>query len=308
MTTLQQRVVSVFVPPLILLGITCLLLNHRYDVSVWFGVDEEKAAAPRHVAVCAAVRDTPDNVLEWVEYHHTLIGVSTFYLMVTDDPDVHVLEAALAPWVRKGVVELYPLPYVNPRTVPQLQVRLYEACLDTVRDRHAFVGFWDIDEYIVPVAAPSNGSTFVSFLMDTMMDVGGLALNWRIVGPSGHVTQPVGGTLKNYQRCTPWEYHENEEIKSIVNTRYALKPLSDPHTFEYMQGYYAVDCLKHRVRGGRHPHGIVHPPLYALYHFVTKSWDEYREKMRKGSAMGNRKTESYFKQIQDIATVPCGIV
>ena len=259
----------------------------------------------RHLAVCAAVRDTPDNIVEWVQYHHNIIGVSTFYLMVTDDPDVHIIEAALDPWIQRGIVELYPLPYVNPRTVPQLQVTLYEGCLEGVRDQHDFIGFWDVDEYVAPVA--TNGSSFVTFLMDEMMDVGGLALNWRIVGPSGHVTKPTGGVLENYQLCTPWEYHENEEIKSVVNTKHVRKPLSDPHTFEYQPGYHAVDCLKQRVDGGRHPNGIKEPPMYVLYHFVTKSWEEYREKMKRGSAMGNRKTEAYFRHIQDIGNVPCGI-
>ncbi len=260
----------------------------------------------RHLAVCAAVRDTPENVVEWVQYHHNHIGVDTLYLMVTDDPGVSILERALESWIRRGVVELYPLPYVNPRTVAQLQVTLYESCLEAVQSQHDFVGFWDIDEYVAPVAR-TNGSTFAQFLMDNMMDVGGLALNWRIVGPSGHTTKPTGSVLESYQLCTPWKYHENEEIKSIVNTKYAVKPLSDPHTFEYQPGYYAVDCLKRRVVGGRHPQGIENPPLYALYHFVTKSWEEYREKMRRGSAMGNRKTKAYFRHIQDIGTVPCSI-
>lgn len=310
--TFEQHALTICSIIVVLLGLG--VVQHRNYLRNVFSnrtliLDEEAHSVPRrHVAVCAAVRDTPENVDEWVRYHHDEIGVSTFYLMVTDDPYVNILEDALGPWIQRGVVELYPLPYVNPRTVPQMQVTLYEACLDEVRDQHDFIGFWDVDEFVTPVAARNNGSRFVTFLMDNMMDVGGLALNWRIVGPSGHMTKPDGGILANYKLCTPWDYHENEEIKSIVNTKYAVKPLSDPHTFEYQEGYYAVDCLKQRVHGGRHPKGIDNnPPLYALYHYVTKSWDEYREKMRRGSAMGNRKTEAYFKHIQDIGQVPCDV-
>jgi hypothetical protein len=121
-----------------------------------------EARPPRtSLAVCAAVRDSPENVLEWVEYHHDRsngVGVDKFYLMVTDDPDVEVLQRALETYIAGGLVELYSLPYVNPRTVPQLQVRLYRACLDSVRDLHDFVGFWDVDEFVVRGAHGGSGS------------------------------------------------------------------------------------------------------------------------------------------------------
>ena len=141
------------------------------------------------------------------------------------------------------------------------------------------------------------------------MDVGGVALNWRIVGPSGHHKKPEHrGVLRNYDRCTPWNFTENEEIKSVVNTRYAVRPLSDPHTFEYLEGYHAVDCSGRRVNAGRNPEGVQSPPLFSLHHYVTKSWEEYQEKMRRGSAMGNRKSSEYFQRIQEIATEACAVV
>lgn len=281
----------------------CGLLLYFGVVSEAFISIESVAGDGSPLALCVAVRDTPENVLEWVQYHEA-VGVGKFYLMVTDDPDVGALEHVLQARIRSGVVELYSLPYVNPRTVPQLQVTLYNLCLDSVRESHKFIGFWDIDEFIVPIQRLETN--FAKFLTSHMMHVGGVAINWRIVGPSGHVTKPAtGGVLENYQACTPWRYSENEEIKSVVNTKFALAPLSDPHTFSYKEGYFAVDCHGRRVEGGRNPRGVESPPPFALYHYVTKSKEEYREKMRRGSAMGNRKDEDYFNRIQNISTSPC---
>jgi hypothetical protein len=263
------------------------------------------------LAVCAAVRDSPENVLEWVRYHHDRsIGVGKFYLMVTDDPDVSAMQKALEQYIDRSIVELYDLPYVNPRTVSQLQVKLYEKCLDSVRALHDFVGFWDVDEFVVRSnAAVPPFSQYLSEMMKSHgnTSMGGLALNWRIVGPSGHVTKPSsGGVLENYRMCTPWTYAENEEIKSVVRTAHAVRPLSDPHTFEYREGYHAVDCEMRPVDGGRHPAGVRDPPpKYALYHFVTKSREDYQEKMRRGSAMGNRKAWEYFDTIERLAIEPC---
>ena len=284
-----------------------------------------------NVAVCAAVRERAEDILEWVSYHK-YIGISKFYLMITDDPKVgHVKEVLRAFW-EQGTVEIYHLPYVNPRTVQQLQVRLYSICLESVRcvtsltvmsftkpknewktgnvlccrEDHDFLGFWDVDEFVMPNVNQITGQEAnISIFLSNFTHFGGLALNWRIVGPSGHDLKPSGGVLKNYNRCTPWSYKENEEIKSIVNTKYALKPTSDPHTFVFKDGYFAVDNNGRQVQGGVHSLGVESPPRFALYHFVTKSKSEYEEKMKRGSAMGNRKTISYFNEIESAANVTC---
>ncbi len=53
--------------------------------------------------------------------------------MITDDPKVGYVKEVLQPFLEQGAVEIYSLPYVNPRTVQQLQVKLYSICLDSVR-------------------------------------------------------------------------------------------------------------------------------------------------------------------------------
>ena len=137
-------------------------------------------------------------------------------------------------------------------------------------------------------------------------------MGWRVVGYSGQVTKPsVGGILRNYIMCTPWDFIDNQEIKSIVNTKYAMYPTSDPHTFEYKDGKYLVDAEGHKVEHARNERisgawrDEQKSPKLALYHYVTKSEEEYKEKMRRGSAMGNRKDWGYFRRIQDAAVVHC---
>lgn len=176
------------------------------------------------------------------------------------------------------------------------------------RDLHRFIGFWDIDEFLVPV--DSRIQNIADFLLPYER-YGGLAVSWRVVGPSGHVMRPPGGVIANYQSCTKWDFADNAEIKSIVNARHAARPTSDPHTFVYTPGMGAVDTEGRAVEGSRNPevhtdwqdHGRA-PPL-ALYHYVTKSEEEYREKMRRGSAMGNRKDTVYFERIAAAAQESC---
>lgn len=170
------------------------------------------------------------------------------------------------------------------------------------------MGFWDADEFLIPL---DPGFTSLPDFLTAFESVGGLAVSWRVVGPSGHVSRPQGGVLASYRTCTPWDYEDNAEIKSIVNVEHALHPTSDPHSFVYKEGFHAVDAEGNVAQGTRNP--AVHaawrergtPPRLALYHYVTKSEEEYRDKMRRGSAMGNRKDEGYFRRIAAAATVPC---
>ena len=85
-----------------------------------------------YFALCAALKESPKDVREWVDYHRAL-GVGKFYLMVTDDPDVNLLESNLTNHIIDGAVELFSLPRVNPKTINLLQVKLYDACLQSVR-------------------------------------------------------------------------------------------------------------------------------------------------------------------------------
>ncbi|KAG7668827.1 hypothetical protein Ndes2526B_g00533 [Nannochloris sp. 'desiccata'] len=275
-----------------------------------------------YFALCAAVKDTPDNIRQWVEYH-TALGINKIYLMDTDDPQPHLITTAIADYVATGQVEFYSLPRVTPRTINLLQVKLYDACLESARGLHTFVGFWDVDEFLIPLDEEimhkiTDEKEGLSSFLERFEEYGGLAVGWRVVGPSGHITKPVEheqntskSILSSYTLCTTWDFLDNEEFKTIVNTNYALHPTSDPHTFVYTEGKYAVDADKNRIEGGRNP--LIRknwvekrqPPKFALYHYVTKSEEEYREKMQRGSAMGNRKDWTYFKRIEQAATEVC---
>lgn len=176
------------------------------------------------------------------------------------------------------------------------------------RERHRFVGFWDVDEFLVPL---DPGITSLPSFLARYEAYGGLAVNWRTVGPSGHDHPPQSGTLESYQRCTPWDWPDNAGIKTIVNTRLALHPTTDPHSFVYSDAAHAVDAERRRVEGTRNEamgEAWLHErraPALALYHYVTKSREEYREKMRRGSAMGNRKDEAFFERVRAAADVAC---
>jgi hypothetical protein len=101
---------------------------------------------PAYFAVCAVVKDRPEYVLEWLEYHLAL-GVQAFYLFDTDNPDHAALKSALQKHIDSGRLELYSLPRVTPRTVPMLQLRIYDMCLNNLRSVLMSKMTWTLSPY-----------------------------------------------------------------------------------------------------------------------------------------------------------------
>ena len=54
-----------------------------------------------------------------------------------------------------------------------------------------------------------------------------------MVGPSGHLTKPAGGTLAAYTRCVPASSEVNRHVKVVANLQYVLRAGDDPHSFVY---------------------------------------------------------------------------
>lgn len=253
------------------------------------------------MAACVATKDRADDLREWVDYHHAL-GVSRFYIFSTDSTEPYA--EVLKDLIDGGVVEYHALPWVMPRTIPLMQVRLYYLCLKHNRKRHAFLGFWDVDEYLVftdpSIAAQERP---LPAYLRQFENRGGLVVNWRLMGSSGHKSRPEGGTIRSYLSCTPADYHENHQLKSIVNTQFVDMPTTDPHHFVYLDEATAVDTSGAIVEGSSNP--AIRGETLVLFHYAIKSEQEYREKMSRGSAMGNHKTMTFFERIDAASTEVC---
>ena len=68
-------------------------------------------------------------------------------------------------------------------------------------------------------------------------------------------------------------------------------------------GKHAVGTAGFRVTGAKSQR--VASERLVLNHYVTKSLQQFRDKMARGSAMGNRKTMEFFNVVQSEATQNC---
>lgn len=256
-----------------------------------------------YFALCLVVKDERREYLrEWIEYHWRL-GCSKFYIYDNNSsvPLInHVLDYSSA-----GLVEY---SYLMSPKYPTAQIYAYERCIKDYGSLHNFMGFIDSDEFIV-----IRGRSSIPEVLHKYSRFGGLTLSWIYFGSSGHQRRPNReGVISNYHKCIP-DFH----IKTIVNTKYVIGPSGEPHSFRYKVGYHAVDTSFRRVRGPFNPARNASPELLRnlnLYstmyinHYVIRSFEDYEEKMQRGTVDGGVRNMKYFERIDSIATDSCQIL
>lgn len=268
------------------------------DVKLQASADSPHTQArSQYFAICVSAKDQHDDIDEWIEYHEQL-GAGKIYIY--DDSSTPPMLGQLKSYIQSGLVEYHFIGQSNHSSIPRPQLYVYDQCIAHYRARHQFIAFIDVDEFLF-LRDPKVAD--MPALLHDYEAYGGLAVNWVQFGSSGHVHRPRGGTLANFWKCLPLQHPENLHIKTIVNTLYVEQASGDPHHFSYLQGKVAVNERFVPVEGSRTDTNEI--SRVALYHYVTKSLDEYQSKIGRGSAMKNFKTIEFFESIESEAVEEC---
>jgi hypothetical protein len=247
-----------------------------------------------YFAVCVVAKAEHLDVDEWVEYHLRM-GASKIYLF---DHNSHPpMFTVLSDYIQNGEVEYQLIQDHEPNT----QMYAYEYCLKYHGHKHNWMAFIDSDEYI----AVNDTSKSIPEVLKRYTAYGGLALNWKIFGSSGHVERPWGGVLPNYWRCK-----KNFHIKSIVQPKYVLESTGSSHSFSYKEGYFSVDTAEKQLTGNGYqnptdPALEDHPPEYLfetmyINHYMTRNRRFFEEKkMLRGYPDGATRPSNFFDMIEE---------
>ena len=181
------------------------------------------------------------------------------------------------------------------------QGHVYADCIRRFRHRHRWLGFIDLDEFIV---FHDTEASDINTFLHGYEKYGGLVVNWRLFGSSLHKKRPQGGVLINYTKCMSKSTTSSSHVKTIANTRFLTGIAKDPHTMEYIDGTFAVNEHKQRrykSRGEQHSSDRI-----ALYHYVLKSEEEFVHKVNRGNAAGGfAKTMEFFNAMNNGSIETC---
>lgn len=117
---------------------------------------------------------------------------------------------------------------------------------------------------------------------------------------------PPPARARSFTTCLPKKTINHRQFKAFVNTRHHPQMFS-PHRCFFRKpkngkGYLVNEKFR-KIKTG-----FSNTPTHnsaAVYHYVTKSYEDYEQKLKRGGGAGVTRDEGFFKYIQRKATMPC---
>jgi hypothetical protein len=229
--------------------------------------DNEKF--PHQLGIAAIMKNEAPYLKEWIEYHR-LVGVEKFYLFDNESSDN--TKEVLEPYIQSGEVEHIYFPGVGVKN----QIRCYSEAVRRFRNKVKWLAVIDIDEFIVP----ATKSKIIEVINNIERELWrkrrkklfGFAVRWVPYGYDRHYKRPDGLVIENFRK------HGDPIMlsKSIFNPRAAIHAApSAVHTPVYLDLSFGVtEC------GENNPwKAPVSINEIRINHYVTKSYEEYTQKM-----------------------------
>ena len=240
------------------------------------------------VSVCAIFRNEAPYFKEWLTWHE-LVGVDHFYLY--DNKSTDDFREELAPFIDRGLVTLVDWPY------DQKQMECYTDCIARFREETNWLGFIDLDEFIVPKAMDS----VYDFLKPFEKKRGSVCIYWRLYGSSGRLDRDLSGLVtEDFTVCWP-KYCDIG--KCFYNTAFDFNAESDHvvgmhHLLWSSMNGKELPPVNFEDRVCMDNRNSVHTADFPIQinHYFTKSWTEYAMKRSKGDVFFtvNPHDEAYF--------------
>lgn len=240
------------------------------------------------VSICAIFKNEAPYLREWIEFNH-IVGVEHFYLYNNNSEDNYL--TVLEPYIQSGLVTLAQWPK------NQAQMECYQNCIKNYSSETQWLGFIDIDEFIVP----KSSDTIYEILRPFENKRGAVKIYWRMFGTSGLVDRDLNGLVcEDFTVCWPKYYHVG---KCFYNTNFEFNAKCKGnsvfhHIFWYEHNGNSLPpvnvfdkvCLENfnSVKGAEHS--------IQINHYFSKSYREYAVKKSRGDVFYkvNPHDEEYF--------------
>ncbi len=190
-----------------------------------------------NLAFVACVLNEGRFLEEWIEYHR-LVGVDKFYIF--DNGSTDNTKEILRKYIDDGIVELEYFPGKGK------QLDMYYAGLKKCRNKAKYVGFIDLDEFVVPT---DESKTLVEVLDDRFShfkNMAVLSINWLVFGSSGHKLRPEGLVIDNYLNRAEYDSATNRLLKFIANPRLIKGCITSMH-FAYLRNGRLKQLNEHGI-------------------------------------------------------------
>ena len=175
------------------------------------------------VSICAIFKNESPYLKEWIEYNH-IVGIDHFFLYNNNSEDDYI--SVLQPYIDNGIVTLCQWPH------NQKQMECYMDCIENYSSETQWLGFIDIDEFIVP----KSTDNIHDFLKPFEKKYGSVMIYWRLYGSSGLMNRDLSDYVsESFTVC--WPKYCNIG-KCFYNTRFGFDKTSK-HTNQLHHRFWA---------------------------------------------------------------------
>jgi len=218
------------------------------------------------VAICTRIKDEAPYLAEWLEYYRAA-GAS--HAFVYESFSYDNFREVLRPYIEEGFVTLladWPTIPVSPYAE--------EDCVLRCVNRYAWVGFFDVDEFLV-----SRDGAGLEELLARYENQPAVGFHYYMYGTSGHKTKPPGPVIRSFIRR---EAKPNPHVKLFVQPN-AVTRYRNAHSWFYKNLRHAITEAGDPIYGSLSLKCVVKTAFLA--HFYSRSEEEYLAKARRSEAV-----------------------
>lgn len=259
-----------------------------YKLKLNFCQPKEMSEKKYRVSICAIFKNEGPYLKEWITFHK-IVGVDHFYMYNNNSDDAYA--EILRPYIESGDVTLIDWPH------NQAQMRAYNHCISNYRGETKWLGFIDLDEFVVPREA----NTIYDCLRPFEKNRGAVMLYWKLFGTSGWLDRNTDGlVIEDFTVC--WSKYCNIG-KCFYNTRFDINgdSVNNQGLHHSLWVRYKgedippVNLFDELCFDRRHKALQEDFPIQ-INHYFTKSYVEYASKRAKGDVYFaiNPHDEEYF--------------
>ncbi len=230
-----------------------------------------KRKYPFYLTLCAIAKNEGRYLQEWIEYHK-MLGVEKFFIYDNDSADN--TREILQPYIDTNLVEYCYFPG------KKMQLKAYANCVRKHKRHTKYLGFLDIDEFIVPIKHKT-----ISDYLKSLGRFSGVQINWLVYGSGGAKKGEKGFVIERFKDHSLPDHKLNRHIKVILNPRLILRFFSAHRPVIF--GRY-IDSNGNITKKSFWDRTPVSNQI-RINHYAIKSYEEFLEKRSRGRARFNKK-------------------
>jgi hypothetical protein len=228
------------------------------------------------LGICTIQRDRGRWLAEWVAFHYAA-GFRKFYIFLHRCTDNS--EAVVRQLQKHFDIQCFVLG----AEVQRPQLAAYQHAYQSFGHEVDWMAFIDGDEFLF---TPQSGDLRHVMGQYQYAKVSSLGAWWVCYGSSGHVTEPEGLIIENYQLRPPLSHLNNRHFKCIVRGQQGDSVSVGMNAHSFNTRYGTVDELMRPLSVGYMPEIEPSYEQLRINHYVCQSL-EYFETFKQNSGMAD---------------------